>query len=56
MFLPHFLHADLAPEETVYVDMPLGFNVKSKNGKLQVLNLRRHSMGFGRVPGRSGSI
>ncbi len=30
-----FLHADLAPDETVYVDMPLGFNTKSKNGKCQ---------------------
>jgi hypothetical protein len=27
-----FLHADLEPDETVYVDMPLGFNTKSKNG------------------------
>jgi hypothetical protein len=27
-----FLHADLAPDETVYVDMPLGFKTKSKNG------------------------
>ena len=28
-----FLHADIAPDDTVYVDMPLGFNTKSKNGK-----------------------
>jgi hypothetical protein len=34
-----FLHADLAPDETVYDDMPLGFNTKSKNGKRQVLKL-----------------
>jgi hypothetical protein len=36
-----FLHADLAPDETVYVDMPLGFNTKSKNGKRQVLKLKK---------------
>jgi hypothetical protein len=36
-----FLHADLAPDETVYVAMPLGFNIKSKNGKHQVLKLNK---------------
>ncbi len=36
-----FLHADLAPGETIYVNMPLGFNVKSKNGKRQVLKLNK---------------
>jgi hypothetical protein len=28
-----FLHLNLACDETVYVDMPLGFNIKIKNGK-----------------------
>ena len=36
-----FLHADLEPGETVYADMPLGFNSKSKNGKRQVLKLNK---------------
>ncbi len=36
-----FLHADLAPDESVYVDMPLGFNTKSKNGKRQVLKMKQ---------------
>jgi hypothetical protein len=36
-----FLHADLKPGETVYADMPLGFNSKSKNGKRQVLKLNK---------------
>jgi hypothetical protein len=36
-----FLHADLEPDETVYVAMPLGFNDKSKNGKRQVLKLKK---------------
>ena len=34
-----FLHSDLGPGETVYVNMPLGLNSKSKNGKRQVLKL-----------------
>jgi hypothetical protein len=36
-----FLHSDLGPGEIVYVDMPLGFNSKSKNGKRQVLKLNK---------------
>ena len=31
-----FLHADLAPDETFYVDMRLGFNTKSKNGMSEI--------------------
>ncbi len=54
--LAAFLHSDLAPGEIDYVDMPLVFNFKSKNGKRQVLKLKKHSMGFGRVRGHSGSI
>ncbi len=46
-----FLRADLAPDETVYVAMPLGFNTKSKNGKRQVLKLSMLFMDFIRVPG-----
>ena len=39
--LAAFLHSDLAPEEEVYVEMPLGFNKLSKNGKKQVLRLKK---------------
>ena len=45
-----FLHADLAPDETVYVDMPLGFNTKSKNGKRQVLKLNKTLYGLRQSP------
>ena len=45
-----FLHADLEPGETVYVDMPLGFNVKSKNGKRQVLKLKKTLYGLRQSP------
>jgi hypothetical protein len=51
-----FLHADLEPDETVYVAMPLGFNTKSKNGKRQVLKLNKLFMDFVRVPGHFGNI
>ena len=50
-----FLHADLGPGETVYVDMPLGFNVKIKNGKRQVLKLNTTLYGLCQVPGRFGN-
>ncbi len=45
-----FLHADLAPDETVYVDMPLGFNTKSKNRKRQVLKLNKTLYGLRQSP------
>ncbi len=45
-----FLHADLAPDETVCVDMPLGFNTKSKNGKRQVLKLNKTLYGLRQSP------
>lgn len=45
-----FLHADLGPGETVYVDMPLGFNAKSKNGKRQVLKLNKTLYGLRQSP------
>ncbi len=45
-----FLHADLAPDETVYVDMSLGFNTKSKNGKCQVLKLNKTLYGLCQSP------
>ena len=45
-----FLHADLGPGETVYVDMPLGFNVKSKNGNCQVLKLNKTLYGLRQSP------
>ncbi len=41
-----FLHADFAPDETVYVAIPLGFNTKSKNGKRQVLKLNKTLYGL----------
>ena len=45
-----FLHAGLAPDETVYVDMPLEFNTKSKNGKRQVLKLKKTLYGLCQSP------
>ncbi len=45
-----FLHADLEPDETVYVAMPLGFNTKSKNGKRQVLKLNKTLYGLCQSP------
>jgi hypothetical protein len=45
-----FLHADLAPDETVYVAMPLGSNTKSKNGKRQVLKLNKTLYGLCQSP------
>ena len=45
-----FLHADLPPDEAVYVEMPLGFNVKSKNGKKQVLKLNKTLYGLRQSP------
>ena len=41
-----FLHADLEPGESVYFGMPLGFNIKSKNGKHQVLKFKKTLYGF----------
>ncbi len=45
-----FLHADLEPDEMVYVAMPLGFNTKSKNGKRQVLKLNKTLYGLRQSP------
>jgi len=45
-----FLHADVEPGETIYVDLPLGFNVKSKNGKRQVLKLNKTLYGLRQSP------
>ena len=45
-----FLHADLAPDETVYFDMPFGLNIKSKNGKQQVLKLNKTLYGLRQSP------
>ena len=45
-----FLHADLEPGETVYVDIPLGFNSKSKYGKRQVLKLNKTLYGLRQSP------
>ena len=45
-----FLHADLGPDEEVYVEMPLGFNVKSKSGKRQVLKLKKTLYGLRQSP------
>ena len=45
-----FLHADLGHGETVYVNMPLGFNIKSKNSKRQVLKLNKTLYGLRQSP------
>ena len=44
------LHADVEPGETIYVDMPLGFNFKSKNGKRQVLKFNKTLYGRHQSP------
>jgi hypothetical protein len=48
--LAAFLHSDLAPGEEVYVEMPLGFNKLSKNGKKQVLRLKKTLYGLRQSP------
>ncbi len=45
-----FLHANIESDETVYVDMPLGFNTKRKNGKRQVLKLNKTLYGLCQSP------
>jgi hypothetical protein len=45
-----FLHANLKHCETVYVDMPLGFDSKSKHGKHQVLKLNKTLYGLRQSP------
>ncbi len=45
-----FLHADLEPDEMVYVAMPLGFNTKCKNGERQVLKLNKTLYGLCQSP------
>jgi hypothetical protein len=45
-----FLHADLEPDEMVYVAMPLSFNTKSKNGNRQVLKLNKTLYGLCQSP------
>ena len=45
-----FLHADLAPDKTFYVDMTLGFNTTSKNGKLKVLKFNKTLYGLHQSP------
>ena len=41
-----FLHSNLESGETVYVNIPLGFNSKSKHGKRQVLKLNKTLYGL----------
>ena len=48
--LAAFLHSGLAPGEEVYVEMPLGFNELSKNGKKQVLRLKKTLYGLRQSP------
>jgi hypothetical protein len=45
-----FLHANCGLEETVYVEMPLKFNAKSKNGKRQVSKLNKTLYGLCQSP------
>jgi len=41
-----FLHADLEENETVYVDMPMGFAQYGKNGNKQCLKLKKTLYGL----------
>jgi hypothetical protein len=45
-----FLHADLEENETVYVDMPMGFAQYGKNGKKQCLKLKKTLYGLRQSP------
>jgi hypothetical protein len=45
-----FLHADLKENETVYVDMPMGFARYGKDGKKQCLKLKKRLYGLGQSP------
>jgi hypothetical protein len=39
-----FLHADLEENETVYIDMPMGFAQYGKNGKKKCLKLKKDTL------------
>ena len=41
-----FLHAELGPEERIYVDMPRGFKQYDKQGRPKILSLRRFLYGL----------
>ena len=45
-----FLHADLEENETVYVDMPMGFAQYGKNGKKMCLKLNKTLYGLRQSP------
>ncbi len=45
-----FLHADLKENETVYVDMPMGFTQYGKNGKRMCLKLNKTLYGLHQSP------
>jgi hypothetical protein len=45
-----FLHADLKGNETVYIDMPIGFVQYGKNGKKKCLKLKKTLYGLRQSP------
>ena len=45
-----FLHANLGKYEKVFVEMPRGFEVKGKNGRLKVLKLFKTLYGLRQSP------
>ncbi len=45
-----FLHGELEPGENVYVEMPLGFSLHSKDGTIQVLKLKKTLYGLRQSP------
>ncbi len=45
-----FLHATLGEDEKVYVEMPLGFNQLSSNGKFKILCLKKTLYGLHQSP------
>ena len=45
-----FLHADIFKDEKVYVEMPIGFEQFSKNGREKMLKLKKTLHGICQIP------
>ena len=45
-----FLHADIPEDDNVYVEMPIGFEQFSKNGRKKFLKLKKTLYGIFQIP------
>ena len=45
-----FLHSDLCEDEKVFVDMPVCFKLKGKNGRNKVLKFKKTLYGLRQIP------